>query len=164
MADPSSMVPYHDPYEENSSEFDYLSFIADPSSPVLPVLSSVNEPQLQPQFQPVPLPLPEPSSVPYLPNDYHNNTVNFNNNIADPNDPFIDPMLWDICNGPNNDHSQEAGPSQNRGQTSYQRYEEILNDGRPIPIWPMPPVPFGCSCCQVLREIIHTDGLFHCLY
>ncbi|KAK9273151.1 hypothetical protein L1049_017958 [Liquidambar formosana] len=27
-----------------------------------------------------------------------------------------------------------------------------------LPFWPVPAVPFLCSCCQVLREIIHTKG------
>ncbi|KAJ6406568.1 hypothetical protein OIU84_010139 [Salix udensis] len=46
------------------------------------------------------------------------------------------------------------------GQTSNAsgRSEEIFLEGRNIAVWPPEPVPFHCSCCQVLREIIHTDG------
>lgn len=28
----------------------------------------------------------------------------------------------------------------------------------PLPYWPPIPRPFFCSCCQVLRQIIHTNG------
>ncbi|XP_038711926.1 uncharacterized protein LOC120006106 isoform X2 [Tripterygium wilfordii] len=28
----------------------------------------------------------------------------------------------------------------------------------PLPFWPPLPEPFRCSCCQVLRELVHTDG------
>ncbi|KAK1367948.1 putative RWP-RK domain-containing protein [Heracleum sosnowskyi] len=35
---------------------------------------------------------------------------------------------------------------------------EISDCGNPIqiPEWPLPAMPYACSCCQVLREIIHT--------
>ncbi|KAK7283170.1 hypothetical protein RIF29_12526 [Crotalaria pallida] len=29
----------------------------------------------------------------------------------------------------------------------------------PLAYWPEPPVPFTCTCCQVLREFIHTNGV-----
>ncbi|XP_024930473.3 uncharacterized protein LOC112491998 [Ziziphus jujuba] len=35
---------------------------------------------------------------------------------------------------------------------------DAYNYTKPLSIWPVPPVPFNCSCCQVLREIIHVHG------
>ncbi|EYU20313.1 hypothetical protein MIMGU_mgv11b015009mg, partial [Erythranthe guttata] len=34
------------------------------------------------------------------------------------------------------------------------------NFGNPIqiPIWPPPPSPYSCTCCQTLRQIFHTNG------
>lgn len=39
---------------------------------------------------------------------------------------------------------------------------EISDCGNPIqiPEWPIPAEPYACSCCQVLREIIHTIGMY----
>ncbi|KAF7153329.1 hypothetical protein RHSIM_Rhsim01G0109000 [Rhododendron simsii] len=59
--------------------------------------------------------------------------------------------------------SQEVPTSELRGETSHQRgilQPDISGFGNPVPlpVWPAPPVPFTCSCCQVLREIIHTKG------
>ncbi|GAB2250875.1 hypothetical protein Droror1_Dr00017125, partial [Drosera rotundifolia] len=28
---------------------------------------------------------------------------------------------------------------------------------RPLYSWPPPAVPYNCTCCQVLREIVHTN-------
>ncbi|KAK4794220.1 hypothetical protein SAY86_012214 [Trapa natans] len=33
-----------------------------------------------------------------------------------------------------------------------------LDKAVPLPSWPMLPYPYLCSCCHVLREIIHTNG------
>lgn len=64
--------------------------------------------------------------------------------------------------------SSGAGPSEFRaGTTSRKRAHvetESSREGRPLPTWPPEPIPFNCSCCQVLREIIYTNGthLRHC--
>ncbi|KAI9191640.1 hypothetical protein LWI28_011287 [Acer negundo] len=81
-----------------------------------------------------------------------------NVNIKDIDDPIFDPILWDTFNWLNGANS-EAGPSQNYAETSNQaRLETDNNHGnmRPVVVWP--PVPFLCSCCLVLREIIHSNG------
>lgn len=64
--------------------------------------------------------------------------------------------------------SQEVPNSEFRGETSHQRgvlQPDISGFGNPVPlpVWPAPPVPFTCSCCQVLREIIHTKGIANCV-
>ncbi|PIA27726.1 hypothetical protein AQUCO_07600115v1 [Aquilegia coerulea] len=30
----------------------------------------------------------------------------------------------------------------------------------PLAVWPPEPVPYNCSCCQVLRDIVHSNGMF----
>lgn len=62
--------------------------------------------------------------------------------------------------------TSQAGPSggvndQSNEHLSGNFNPENLNFGNPIQLlqWPVPPEPYTCSCCQVLREIIHTiDG------
>ncbi|CAN1122972.1 Protein RKD4 [Linum perenne] len=34
----------------------------------------------------------------------------------------------------------------------------MLSAVHPISVWPQEPRPINCSCCQVLREIVHSDG------
>ncbi|XP_023002694.1 uncharacterized protein LOC111496477 [Cucurbita maxima] len=61
-------------------------------------------------------------------------------------------------------YDSEAGPS-NAGEAA-SNFEE--DDDTQIPseveskllaIWPVTPVPFLCSCCQVLREFLHSNGV-----
>ncbi|KAG2690972.1 hypothetical protein I3760_09G215600 [Carya illinoinensis] len=67
-------------------------------------------------------------------------------------DPSEDPAAGDMRDDSNNsgagNKSQAAGPS------------ESANDGnaRPLFTWPVAPIPFNCSCCHVLREIIYSNG------
>ncbi|KAK3213225.1 hypothetical protein Dsin_017931 [Dipteronia sinensis] len=81
-----------------------------------------------------------------------------NVNIKDTDDPIFDPILWDTFNWLNGANS-EAGPSQNYTEMSNQARPETDNNHgnmRSLVVWP--PVPFLCSCCLVLREIIHSNG------
>ncbi|KAI4337173.1 hypothetical protein L6164_015620 [Bauhinia variegata] len=54
----------------------------------------------------------------------------------------------------------EVGASEFVGKNSDPDPNEQGNSIGPVPlsIWPAPPIPFLCSCCHVLREIIHTNG------
>ncbi|KAK1367947.1 hypothetical protein POM88_034039 [Heracleum sosnowskyi] len=62
--------------------------------------------------------------------------------------------------------TSQAGPSSGVNDQSNEHFSENfnpenLNCGNPIPLlqWPVLPEPYSCSCCEVLREIIHTiDG------
>lgn len=46
---------------------------------------------------------------------------------------------------------------QNTEYTNFPQFSEFGNP-IPIPIWPIPPSPYTCTCCQTLREISHVNG------
>lgn len=56
--------------------------------------------------------------------------------------------------GPSNVHGE--GPSNFEDEDDMQIPSEV--ESRLLAIWPVTPVPFLCSCCQVLREFLHTNG------
>ncbi|KAL8107345.1 uncharacterized protein LOC141672733 [Apium graveolens] len=64
--------------------------------------------------------------------------------------------------GTNTMFNDEAGPSGVDYQTNAQMRGmfspkiSVCDNPIQIPEWPLPAIPFACSCCQVLREIIHT--------
>jgi len=128
MADPSAIVPYHDPYDGPPAE-NILTFMDDAN----PTLADVSY------------------SYPTLPPSEF--------------DPLQDPVTWDICNDSNNEAgTSQAGPSEVRAGTRNTEgpYFESQSardwNMRPLSVWPVAPIPYNCSCCQVLREIIYTNG------
>ncbi|EEF46117.1 conserved hypothetical protein [Ricinus communis] len=136
MADPRYIVPYHDPHN-TPINLEYFDFTLDSN----PTLANIDE---QPQ---------QPTSVHFHSDD-----------IVDPSNPFDGPMIWNNFSSNNNN---EAGPStQNcRNEGDAENVSENVRSrcsgdgiGRPITSWPPPFAPFQCTYCQVLREIIHTDG------
>lgn len=133
MADPRYVVPYHDPHD-SPINYEILNFLRD-ANPTLENLPSTDE----------------PTSLHVSSDD-----------IVNPNLSLEDPMIWDIVNQPNSGgQSQGEGPWQNRERRATENLEQrYLDDGKPISVWPPPAMPFQCTCCQVLREIIHTDGVF----
>lgn len=84
--------------------------------------------------------------------------------------PLDDPTLWNFRNGLDNGGGggglSEAGPpGMSHGQMgnflpAADDFSEAQNHvyTKPLSLWPLPPVPYCCSCCQVLREIIHING------
>nr|KYP37586.1 hypothetical protein KK1_041215 [Cajanus cajan] len=66
-----------------------------------------------------------------------------------------------------NNISNEGGVGnfeiEGRGQTMHgDGSNNIFNEGRvvtSVSYWPLIPRPFFCTCCQVLRQIIHTNGV-----
>ncbi|KAK8693551.1 hypothetical protein V6N13_071129 [Hibiscus sabdariffa] len=72
-------------------------------------------------------------------------------------DPMEDPVIGDLCNEQNPVNYQEAslGTSNHQRETSFETNVHSM----PLSVWPSDAVPFRCSCCQSLREIIHTNGL-----
>ncbi|KAJ8750500.1 hypothetical protein K2173_015647 [Erythroxylum novogranatense] len=158
MADPMSVVPYSDPYD-NPSYYDYHRFMAI-DNPTLACLSPVNQ-------QP-------PSSLPPQPNDDAGDVSHYDDYL------LCNPLCDDSISGQPN----EAGPSHTNVGTSNVRIGENgrpvegngkqeennrlvsdenlgdnFSDAIPLEDWPPTPMPYRCSCCQVLREIIHTDGI-----
>ncbi|XVF52612.1 hypothetical protein PTKIN_Ptkin05aG0032100 [Pterospermum kingtungense] len=65
-------------------------------------------------------------------------------------DPLDDPVIRDFCNEPNEENYQRETDSGTESSNNV--------SSSPLSVWPSEPVPFVCSCCQVLREIIHTNG------
>ncbi|CAK9158052.1 unnamed protein product [Ilex paraguariensis] len=142
MAEPPTTVSYHNPFDHDLSSIEEI------------LMSDEN-----PNFDLSELPsLPENNSFHIL------ISQSGDDNIADPDDPLVDPFVWEVLNDSDGNNSQ-AGPSDIHGQrTGHDRENsnpENLGFGNPVPlsIWPVSPVPYACSCCQVLREIIHTNGI-----
>lgn len=85
-----------------------------------------------------------------------------------------DQFIFDMINEPSGDIPQNHHHHEASGNESGKNFvqEENLNKsqdipessgfGNPVKIlnWPIIPSPYNCSCCQVLREIIHTNGEF----
>ncbi|KAH9805126.1 RWP-RK domain-containing protein [Citrus sinensis] len=136
MADPRAIVPYHDPHDNSYTE-DIFNFINNPN----------------PTFADLSL-FEEPSSIPHSTNNPQSGGI-----ITDAGDPFDDPLFWDIGNNCNAG-SFQAGPSGNQAEMSDRGTPAIENAAnmKAFPRWPVPPEPYLCSCCLVLREIIHTNG------
>ncbi|KAI8537904.1 hypothetical protein RHMOL_Rhmol09G0060100 [Rhododendron molle] len=77
---------------------------------------------------------------------------------SEASDPLSNPVV--------SNNLDQAGPSEFRGETSHpqQGVLQPANSGfgnpvQPPGFWPGSSVPYSCSCCQVLREIIHTKGM-----
>ncbi|CAK9188093.1 unnamed protein product, partial [Ilex paraguariensis] len=140
MAEPSTTVSYHNPFDH------YLSSIEE-------ILMSDENPSFDLSELPS---FPEKNSCDIL------ISQSGDDNISDPDDPLVDPFVWDVLND-SDVNSSQAGPSEIHGERIGHDREnsnpENLGIGNPVPlsIWPVSPVPYACSCCQVLREITHTN-------
>lgn len=142
MGDPTAIFPYHDPYDDINTLEQILMSDENPS------LSLTEFSSFQ---QPI-------SCNPLI-------SQSGDEEIVDANDPLIDPFIWDLC-------SHEDGPSRMQEETNGQEREGCSdykyntqcyrNMGSPIQLsmWPLPAVPYTCTCCQVLREITHTNGIY----
>ncbi|GFY95167.1 hypothetical protein Acr_10g0005520 [Actinidia rufa] len=67
-----------------------------------------------------------------------------------------DPAVWG--------HHSQVGLSELRGETrngaEIPRTNNLdLGNSWQLSVWHLPPVPYSCACCQVLREITHTNGI-----
>ncbi|RVW52342.1 Protein NLP3 [Vitis vinifera] len=143
MTDPLDDVPYHDPFS-----FDLplvlvedLNF-SDPPNPNLSDIPSLVKPDSNPYL------------IPQSSDELADNTI----------DPFKDSFAWELCDDSNGDNPQLTpmevhGETSSQAETSQQQIPSSENSV-PLPVWPLPPVPYGCSCCQILREIIHTNGTY----
>ncbi|KAJ6382639.1 hypothetical protein OIU77_031137 [Salix suchowensis] len=182
MADPRSVVPYNDPYE-SPIDYENLNFMND-ANPSLAGLSSGNGPTsaIPESFSgneptsaiPESFSGNEPTSA--IPESFSGNAnanANANASILDPNDPYQDPMVWNFYYENLRVQSHEDGPShQNQGQSSVGQIPNASFLDASFPdasffdaSFPNAPIPDGTNfkcirknCCQVLREIIHTDG------
>ncbi|XVF10845.1 hypothetical protein REPUB_Repub07fG0218200 [Reevesia pubescens] len=82
--------------------------------------------------------------IPFL---HPSSTTEFSEQTDDTTDFLDDPVIRE----PNAENSQRGTDLAT---------ESLSNvNSMPLSVWPSEPVPFGCSCCQVLREIVHTNGI-----
>lgn len=138
MAAPTAMVPYDQ----------------DPSNNVLQHLENL-------------IACGESPSRYLLPNKYDDSSASCINDHeivganSDGNDsPLIDPSWENFNTDQLFDDLQQEPPDETDDQGGDNTNKANYN-GNPIPlaIWPVPPEPYACTCCQVLREIIHTNGI-----
>ncbi|KAE8710843.1 putative Pentatricopeptide repeat superfamily protein [Hibiscus syriacus] len=91
------------------------------------------------------------NELPFL---YPQSTDPVHNNAID---DFEDPVISEFCNEPNPEISQVASLVTVNDQRET-RFGTNANS-MPLSVWPSDAVPFRCSCCQSLREIVHTNGI-----
>ncbi|KAF7830431.1 RKD-RWP domain containing protein [Senna tora] len=144
MADPQSIVPYHDPYDIPLPQ-NILNF-GNEHNPTLADLS--NDPYT--------------SSIPPP------NHPIFMQGSGTDNAPYSSPMIQDaaVHNFLHQGANFEPGPSSSQSQFHGESHpgqqhmgSQNFTESVQLSYWPEPPVPFICSCCQVLREIVHTNGI-----
>lgn len=144
MTDPSNDVAYYDPLSSDFPLEEDLLCLSDPPNPNLSDISL----------------LPDSDSNPYL-----NHQPKDKDEIAETSiDPFKDYFIWgqyDNFNGDNNNNPQPTS-SEIHGEKDETPQPKIpcFENSVSLPAWPVRPVAFSCSCCQILREIIHTNGMF----
>ncbi|KAF5749153.1 hypothetical protein HS088_TW04G01116 [Tripterygium wilfordii] len=131
------VVPYNESCVINADvEYELINLLNTPD-PNPRYLTSINQPN-------VPDPTP---SIGF-------GIANANNNNHHPSDP----MIWNSYKGSNHG-TPLAIPEQsmiNGGQSLLAKNPGIRK-GVKLPKWPREPEPYHCDCCQVLRELIHTD-------
>ncbi|KAF5735169.1 hypothetical protein HS088_TW15G00669 [Tripterygium wilfordii] len=140
MANPRENAPYNDSYVTDADfEYELINLLNTPD-PNPGYLTSINQPNI---------PVPPPATRFGIGNADNNNNHPSN------------PMIWNSYNGSNHG-TQLAIPEQsitNGGKSLLARNPGYRN-AVPLPKWPREPEPYHCACCQVLRELIHTDGTF----
>lgn len=100
------------------------------------------------------------NEIPITPARFQSPVVDSEN--VQPNDSSFDPL-----NLGNETHEEcfQTDPSQACDETNIGvNTANGTNDfGNPIQLssWPLQVPPYTCSCCHILREIIHTNGLFY---
>ncbi|OMO59638.1 hypothetical protein CCACVL1_24704 [Corchorus capsularis] len=144
MEDPSSIVPYNDPFENMFSD-DEIMNILEFSNPTLEDLTTQEQ------------------EVPFLyPSSFSDQS---SDQIDDFMDPLDDPDIRDFFNESNNTENSQTtsfgvcGEMSNQSEMNLESQSLNYENSRPVSVWPSEPVPFGCSSCQILREIIHTNGI-----
>ncbi|KAK4277311.1 hypothetical protein QN277_015327 [Acacia crassicarpa] len=162
MGDPWSIVPYNDYLYDFPFPDDFVYFQNDPIPPADPQPCNEHKPSLFPQ-QPS-----DPIFQRYVPDlcqeiqdtpmgDLPHRDCNFEAGHQVIQDT---PM----CHIPHQECNFEAGPSHVHGQGHIPSQEIVYRqqdfpDVAQLPNSPQNPLPFLCSCCQILREIIHTNGI-----
>ncbi|KAK2644982.1 hypothetical protein Ddye_020177 [Dipteronia dyeriana] len=165
MADPGGFVHYNDPNESSfglpDNIFDILNT---PNNNSFGDLSLITEPFMHHSTSSSSVPQSNAniggSSSSAVPHSNVNivgkssSVPQSNVNIEDADhDPIYDPIVseaYDMINRANS----KTGPSQERPES-----DNNHGNMRELVVWPVPPVPFLCSCCLVLREIIHSNGI-----
>lgn len=74
--------------------------------------------------------------------------------LLETEDLLLDPVIWQLCNG-NSDEPDFLQPDdfscpENRVSEDHSMALSVVS---------IPPSQYSCACCQVLREITHTNGM-----
>lgn len=158
MADPGAMIPYYGLYE--GAFTDNLPNIRnDYENPSLldgPTMDHIGGTTTQPSNS-----YPhhyDPTLVEQIPSTSWDFLIDFNDDQglgSGSNQQGSSSRIQDreTNNNNNSDHHHHENLRVDQNIPS-----NINGNSRPLSTWPLPPAPFNCSCCQVLREIIHVDG------
>ncbi|KAI3444903.1 hypothetical protein Pfo_001568 [Paulownia fortunei] len=148
--DSTAVLTFHDPFEEIPSTDPSSSFFAE-----------------NPTLGPSELPFNEEQNYSNCPNHQPGHELN---DILDPEDPLSDPVIWAFCNGTDDvTGNSRAGHSGFPGEgcsshginDNCSRPENpVFGDhSMPLSAFSVPLSQYNCTCCQILREITHTNGM-----
>ncbi|MED6206883.1 hypothetical protein PIB30_030765 [Stylosanthes scabra] len=135
---PCFVVPYHDPYD---------------TPPLSPSFFDISNPTLFDLTNNVPTTGTGPT-----------HSQQQNHGIQDTNlQPIFDPMILQDSNnyvGGTSGNNFESIPLLQVHSDQGLPQNDFINNVNTMTLsyWPQPPVPFSCSCCSVLREIVYTNG------
>nr|DAD49079.1 TPA_asm: hypothetical protein HUJ06_019016 [Nelumbo nucifera] len=133
--------PIHNPSPE-----DDVRWLLNHFNPQTPTLDEVLQPPTQTPVEPPPEPIS--ASIP-----------GSSNEIACPSNSQNVPPLRDNSDSlvePTNFNQEPVNPN---GELEFPEYMNVVSqDTINLSVWPPAPVPFSCTCCQVIRDIRHTNG------
>ncbi|KAL0311834.1 UNVERIFIED_CONTAM: hypothetical protein Sradi_5582700 [Sesamum radiatum] len=73
-------------------------------------------------------------------------------------EPAVNVLGYHGTSDPTGIPLEENTFDQNRNSNDFPQNSAFGNPIR-IPIWPVPPSPHTCTCCQTLREFFHVNGV-----
>ncbi|OWM63337.1 hypothetical protein CDL15_Pgr022082 [Punica granatum] len=153
MGDPWVVVPYHDPHDVS------------PLYSIQQHLLEDQNPTLSDLYYPVPS-NPNPNSSPCPSSDYSGRIPPLGKGTRS-RDPASNSLHDTLGPGTGSGSSSytyaqcdPTGPGGSNGEAGPSSYAEnlIVKNAKPLSIWPEPPSPYSCSCCHLLREMVHSNG------
>ncbi|PKI58305.1 hypothetical protein CRG98_021311 [Punica granatum] len=153
MGDPWVVVPYHDPHDVS------------PLYSIQQHLLEDQNPTLSDLYYPVPS-NPNPNSSPCPSSDYSGRIppLGKGTRSRDPASNSLHDTLGPSTGSGSSSYTyaqcDPTGPGGSNGEAGPSSYAEnlIVKNAKPLSIWPEPPSPYSCSCCHLLREMVHSNG------